>query len=782
MIHLVTEVSRNLRGKTIFILLTVSSVNFLLLTNSNWSILWAVWVLIRLSCLRQKELTILCCLSSFFAFSYFKWVQQTESQAIQQAQIGQIKGDFAIVPDESRIEGNYLKLTGISGKKERVVLSYRMKSPEEKTYWSMISRWQRIEITGIAEIPDNQRNLNGFDYRKFLKERKIYRTITIERIQKVVSMETFFLKSPIKKIREWRQKLRLHVNQVFPKYTRMYLKSLLFGMRDEEFQEMSQKWQLLGVIHLLTVSGVYLSVLSEILRFMFLKIGFSQESVFWLEALFFSCFFVLTGLATGIGRGIAQRLLKIVAAKYNWQVTLLDCWSLTLLLFFLISPYVLMSASGQLSFGLTFFLIYIPSSLHQIKNYYLKRIVFSVAITVCSLPFIWGHFYTWNRLSFLISVVLFPIFSQIILPLVIFLLVLSGFYHGLGETLLLAYIEQFFLMLQGIVAKLADLDILQQVTGKLAFWQFLVGLGSLLIFFSYPQNLKTRIVSLVLLFSLSFGKYLNPQGMVAFVDVGQGDSLFIQLPFNQGNYLVDTGGRIPFFVEDWARKRMQITNAERTLLPFLKSRGVTQLNQVFITHGDMDHMGDLLVIDQVIPIQKLTYPEGTDKKSQFRKKVQLLKQKGVVLDPVLSGSVVNFQKGIELEVIYPTKAGKGQNNDSLVLLVTIKRKRFLLTGDLENAEADLVHKNLNLKAEVLKVGHHGSRTSTSALLLEQIQAREAVVSSGRNNRFGHPHQETLERLALFQVEVSQTDLNGMIYYTWNHWGSRLSKQKKIHSN
>jgi len=144
--------------------------------------------------------------------------------------------------------------------------------------------------------------------------------------------------------------------------------------------------------------------------------------------------------------------------------------------------------------------------------------------------------------------------------------------------------------------------------------------------------------------------------------------------------------------------------------------------------------------------------------------------------------VVNFQKGIELEVIYPTTAGKGQNNDSLVLLVTIKRKRFLLTGDLENAETELVHKNLNLKADVLKVGHHGSRTSTSALLLDQIQAREAVISSGRNNRFGHPHQETLERLALFQVEVSQTDLNGMIYYTWNHWDSRLSKQKKIHSN
>ena len=272
-------------------------------------------------------------------------------------------------------------------------------------------------------------------------------------------------------------------------------------------------------------------------------------------------------------------------------------------------------------------------------------------------------------------------------------------------------------------------------------------------------------------------KYLSIKGLVAVIDIGQGDSIFIQTPFHSENILIDTGGKIEMDKPKWATKEKNKANAENSLIPFLKSRGVKKLDKVFITHGHQDHFGDLSILNSKIPIKEVYYPEGTDQKKGFKKALKTIKKTGTMCYSVLANTSVITETN--LEILAPEFAGTGENDDSLVLCSRIGGKKFLFTGDLEKeGEQKLITRLPELTINILKVGHHGSKTSSSPDFIKAIQPTEGIISCSRSNRFGHPNQETITTFKQNKVIIYQTKEDGVIYYEWTPF-TPLSKAKTL---
>lgn len=217
--------------------------------------------------------------------------------------------------------------------------------------------------------------------------------------------------------------------------------------------------------------------------------------------------------------------------------------------------------------------------------------------------------------------------------------------------------------------------------------------------------------------------YYNMVGRVVMIDVGQGDCFLIQQPFNQGNILIDTGGL------------MNRDLASDTLIPYLHSLGIFELDYVFISHDDFDHCGSYDSLAKQIKIKNTvtTYHQNID---IGRIKIEML------------NALINSDD---------------KNDQSLVIKATINNLDYLFMGDASvKVEKALLEQYPDLKADVLKVSHHGSNTGTSAQFLDAINAKIALISCGKNNRYNHPHDEIITRLKDYGLKIYRSDTMGMV--------------------
>ena len=218
--------------------------------------------------------------------------------------------------------------------------------------------------------------------------------------------------------------------------------------------------------------------------------------------------------------------------------------------------------------------------------------------------------------------------------------------------------------------------------------------------------------------------------------------------------------------ESW-QKGTTVSNAQKTVIPYLQARGVGSIDQLVLTHTDTDHVGDLLELAKQIRIKEILVSPGSLTKNEF---VKTLKTTGSRVTILKAGGHLPIM-GTNLWCLYPHAVGDGGNNDSLVLYGQLLGQRFLFTGDLEaQGEEQLLATYPDLQVDILKAGHHGSKGSSSPVFLKAIRARLALVSAGQNNRYQHPHLETLERFQNQHMAVFRTDQQGAIRLTgWTRW-------------
>ncbi|WP_054670882.1 ComEC/Rec2 family competence protein [Lentilactobacillus senioris] len=233
---------------------------------------------------------------------------------------------------------------------------------------------------------------------------------------------------------------------------------------------------------------------------------------------------------------------------------------------------------------------------------------------------------------------------------------------------------------------------------------------------------------------------------------GQGDSFLVRTPpQNQSVNIIDTGGRLTFNVSKWQRKTDNY-QAERTVINYLKSIGVKTVDNIWISHQDADHCGDLPVYLQKLRVNNVIVPAGMEENPHFLQRLKSGSFKQLI--PITDQT--NSQPGI-FECFHPNTLGTGKNEDSLVLGGTFGQQRWLFTGDLDrDNELKMLRKYPELKTDVLKVGHHGSKTASDPRFIQQLRPQVAWISAGKNNRYNHPNQETIETLTKNNVKIMNT--------------------------
>lgn len=220
-----------------------------------------------------------------------------------------------------------------------------------------------------------------------------------------------------------------------------------------------------------------------------------------------------------------------------------------------------------------------------------------------------------------------------------------------------------------------------------------------------------------------------------------------------------------FQKEAWQERRVR-PPAEFNLVPFLKGNGIRHINKLILTHDDIDHVGEVTTLAKHFKIDTIYIGWGAGKSTWLHTQLQKLEKAGTTICEVRQGDWI---KGyFDFFVLSPITQGKGENEDSIGLSMTHQSCRFLFLGDLDqHAEDKIGNAYPDLKADVIKLGHHGSRTSSYPQFISQLEATYGVLSCGVNNLFGHPHEDVLATLKQNKVTPLRTDRQGAITFKWH---------------
>lgn len=268
------------------------------------------------------------------------------------------------------------------------------------------------------------------------------------------------------------------------------------------------------------------------------------------------------------------------------------------------------------------------------------------------------------------------------------------------------------------------------------------------------------ILNIVIIFqSFVQDNFLKNGVEIYFLDVGQGDSTIIRTAKNKT--IVIDGGE---------GEKSGFDYGKNVLFPFLINKGVRKIDFLIFSHFDSDHCGGLIYLLENIKVEKILIGKQFEKNENFEYIVNLANKKHIKIIELQAGNKINIEKNSSLEILWPSVAEKisenAINNNSLVCKFVYKNFSMLLTGDIESiAEEKLLgkYKNTNrLNANILKIAHHGSKTSSIQEFLNEVNPKIALIGVGRKNKFGHPNQEVLERLKEKGIQIYRTDQNGEI--------------------
>ncbi|CAM3815579.1 DNA internalization-related competence protein ComEC/Rec2 [Mesobacillus zeae] len=674
--------------------------------------------------------------------------------------------------DEAAADGDMLKGIGRAGPYgEKIVFRYRIKSKNEKAWLKKNALpGTSLRLTGKLQVPETATNPNAFDYRTYLARKQIFWVFRTSSLN--VNPYSQSHSSIVTSIKRLRQRQVISLEENLSKDTAAISAALLFGNRELMDSELQKSYQKTGTIHLLSISGLHVGLLAGLVYYLLIRIGFTREKAQILLIAALPFYAVLTGLAPPVNRAVIMLLIYLAGQRFSVKISSLDSLSLAFMLLLLADPFSLYNPGFQLSFLVSFSIIVSSSSiLKTFKSAAGKLAGVSVIAQLSGTPVILFSFYEFSFISFAANLVFVPLFSYVILPLVIadYLLACTFPVAAIFVEGILELSVRFAGKLSGLLASLPWSSV---VFGKPSFLMLTFQSAAILLFFLLLEKdpVPVRMARLMILPAIPlafqfFLPYSSSEGKIVFLDVGQGDSILIELPYRHGTYMIDTGGSLAFSREAWQEKRNSFNTGEDILLPYLKSEGIRSIDKLVLTHGDADHVGGAVSLMSGMDVKEVLLPQFAQE-SDLERKIIAAAREDTRMARIEAGN--KWVAGnAQFQALWPASKQKDKNDGSIVLWASIGGKTWLFTGDLgEKGEQQLLKNYPDLNIDVLKAGHHGSRHSSSEAFINQVTPNIAVISAGRNNRYGHPHKEVLMELQARNARVLRTDTNGAVIFSF----------------
>ncbi len=673
---------------------------------------------------------IICLISLLYVFIYL--------QIPKVSKYNENTNSITGIVESYKIDGD--KLTVTLENKERVVGNYYFKTKQEKdSFLKKIKLGIKMKCYGDFKIPDDNTIENSFSYKNYLYRQDTFYLISISKYKIISNQESLYFK------------VKNNIIKHLDNYkTSSYLKTFLLGDKKELKDNVLESYRQLGISHLFAISGMHITLLSGILLKLLKKMKVEEVKRYLIVIIFLISYLFLVGFSPSILRAVLFFILFSINQIYYFYIKPINIFILTLAICLFISPYFIYDVAFLYSFGISFSLILFSDFLNKPKYYFSKLFLTSLISFLISIPISLYNFYQINFMSIIYNLFYVPFVTIIVFPLSI-------------VTTFIPFLDSIFLLITNILEWSATT--LQNIKfGILIFPKLnLIYYIGLFIFIIGSLSLNKKILYFILLIILVFHYFymniLKPEFMVM-LDVGQGDSILF---YSKGKtMLVDTGGKMNFVSEKWKKKNNYSIVKSKTI-PYLKSLGIKKINYLVLTHGDYDHLGEALTLLQNFKVDNIYINEGEKNylERQINKvhKVKVLKQDD-------SFNVSSF------EVFSLNKNLYNENDSSLVLYIKYFDISLLMMGDASSRSEKEILKTYDLgKIDILKVGHHGSDTSSSKDFIKSINPTYSLISVGKNNKYGHPHNKVLK--ILDKSKIYRTDLNGSIKVNFKNNGFKI---------
>ncbi|MBS4173601.1 DNA internalization-related competence protein ComEC/Rec2 [Bacillus sp. FJAT-49736] len=660
------------------------------------------------------------------------------------------------------VDGN--KLSGIvrADSMEDLALTYKIMSKDEKTTLEKLKSGITCTASGELTKPEPNRNEHLFNYEQYLFWQNIHWQLKIDHFENCIDDG----KGILVKLKRMREAALEKIEQQYPDAIIPYAKALLFGDRFDFEDKDYSLYQRLGIVHLLAISGLHISLIYMGFFYILIRTGVTRETGYKFIIFFLPIYAILCGANPPVIRASIMLIIILLSSHSKLSLTSIDGLSISFLLFMMINPFILFHIGFQLSFIVSLsILLSSQTILSRYKNGVKQLLLISFISQISSLPIIVYHFYQISIVSILSNLFFVPLYSFVLLPLLIFTFLISFLFPWLFEMvnkclLMIIYFSE-------KVAQLFDFKWGVLIVGRPGIWVLIFIIVAAIYFFICFEKGRNMYLSAILLmvivcFNLIY-RFFSPYGEINFIDIGQGDSILIQLPYHQGTYLIDTGGSLVFDEAEWAQRKHPFSIGNDILIPFLKAKGIWKIDKLILTHSDADHIGAAKELAGQIKVDHIYISPNSWRKPLMYEIIKSFQNENTPISEVKDGFGWETNGG-SFRIISPFDDHYEGNNDSLVLYGNIGGRSWLFTGDLEKEGEEELIKSYSFHVDVLKIGHHGSKTSTSPLFLDHVQPAIAVISVGKNNRYGHPNNEVLERLNEKNIIIYRTDSQGEVMY------------------
>lgn len=604
--------------------------------------------------------------------------------------------------------------------KEKLLITYKYQDKE----FNNLSYGDKIKVKGTLITPSKNTNQNTFNYQKYLYYKKIYYLVEATSINKIANNHNY---------------LYTIKNTLYQKIDKLkssnYIKTLLF-CDNTLSKEIKESYRINGISHLFSVSGMHINFFVSIIYLYLNKITYNKRIKYLIANIFIITYLILFP-SSSLLRSAVMSILYSINYLLKLKIKKIDILLLTLGVSLLINPFIIYDLGYIYSYTITFFLVLSSSTLKK-KNKINKIIYISLLSFLVSIPITIYNSFEINIISILLNIILVPIISIIILPLTI----LTYIFPILDSILYL-----FTNTIETISLFISKINITKIIFPKPSL--LIIVLYYIIFLLSY-QNKKYFYLNIILLIIIYISPYLNSNFEVVMFEVGEADCHLIKYPYNKNTILIDIG-----------KNEYKIKNE---VIPYLKSIGIKKIDYLIITHGDEDHIGGSITLINNFQVKNVILNKGTFTDLE-KELIKNLNKKKIPYQ-------ININKiNLSNHTIYLLNNTKynNENDNSIITYFTYQKYKFLYMGDASITTEDNLLENYNLNnISILKVGHHGSNTSSSKDFISQINPSISLISVGENNIYHHPNKEVINNLS--KSRIYRTDINNMVKLTINSKG------------